>query len=201
MYHYKFKYILVGDSGSGKTSFVNHFVEEFFNSSYDMTIGVDFLFKTKMYQDKTIKFQIWDTAGQEIFRSLTSCYYKGATAILLFYDVTRSETFKSLRTWVEHVDEHGSKETLLFLIGNKKDLEKKRKVTREQGENFAKDHNMSFLEISSKEFLEVNQVFDITANILLNDIKAHGPTSSVIVDNTNRVAATKRGEKDCCHFI
>ena len=104
MYHYKFKYILVGDSGSGKTSFVNHFVEEVFISSYDMTIGVDFLFKTKTYQDKTIKFQIWDTAGQEMFRSLTSCYYKGATAILLFYDVTRSETFKSLHTWVEHVD-------------------------------------------------------------------------------------------------
>lgn len=90
-----------------------------------MTIGVEFNSKTIELNNKRIKIQIWDTAGEETFKSITRTYYKGADGVLLIYDITRRETFIHVKGWLEDVNENASKKVCIILIGNKQDLESK----------------------------------------------------------------------------
>ena len=105
---------------------------------HELTIGVEFGAKTIELNNKNIKIQIWDTAGQEAFQAITRTYYKGAAGALLVYDITRRDTFTHVTKWLEEVKSNSSKSICIILIGNKKDLEDKRQVTYEEGENFAK---------------------------------------------------------------
>ena len=94
---------------------------------------------------KQIKLQIWDTAGQESFRSITRSYYRGAAGALLVYDITRRDTFNHLTTWLDDARQHSNSNMVIMLIGNKTDLESKRAVTREEGEQFGNDHGLVFM--------------------------------------------------------
>ncbi|KAI8874493.1 ras-domain-containing protein, partial [Backusella circina FSU 941] len=113
--------------------------------------------------DQQIKLQIWDTAGQESFRSITRSYYRGAAGALLVYDITRRDTFENLTTWLDDVRQHANPNTVIMLIGNKCDLESNRQVSREEAEAFAKEHNLSFLETSAKSAENVEDAFLKTA--------------------------------------
>jgi Ras-related protein Rab-2A len=119
---------------------------------------------------KQLKLQIWDTAGQESFRSITRSYYRGAAGALLVYDITRRETFNHLTSWLEDARAHSSTNMVIMLIGNKCDLEHKRAVSKEEGEQFAKNHGLVFLETSAKTALNVEEAFQKTAAEILNKI-------------------------------
>ena len=128
-YDYFLKVVIIGRCAVGKSSLMMRFTDEKFSDSYVNTIGVDFRFRTVEVCGKKVKIQIWDTAGQEKFRTITSTYYRGADAILLIYDITNAASLEDIETfWIKEVEKHGSDVPFLLLVGNKTDLEKQRKV-------------------------------------------------------------------------
>jgi len=162
-YKYLFKYIIVGDTAVGKSCLLLQFTDKRFQPVHDLTIGVEFGSRTIVLDGQQIKLQIWDTAGQEKFRSITRSYYRGAAGALLVYDITRRETFDHLATWLEDCRKYSNQNIVIMLIGNKSDLETKRAVSREEGEAFAKQHGITFLETSAKTADNVEQAFLDTA--------------------------------------
>ncbi|CAL5350897.1 unnamed protein product [Camellia sinensis] len=159
-YDLSFKILLIGDSGVGKSSLLVSFIS---NSVEDLapTIGVDFKIKQLTVGGKRLKLTIWDTAGQEKFRTLTSSYYRGAQGIVLVYDVTRRETFTNLSdVWAKEVDLYSTNQDCIkMLVGNKVDRESERLVSREEGISLAKEHGCLFLECSAKTRENVDQCF------------------------------------------
>ena len=123
------------------------------------TIGVDFKIKTLDLEGKSVKLQIWDTAGQERFRNIVSSYYRGAHGIMMVYDITDQESFQNLNSWLIEIEKNASKNVYKILVGNKCDMEKDRKVTFEQGKDFANQYGMKFFETSAKESTNVQEAF------------------------------------------
>ncbi|CAK1551480.1 unnamed protein product [Leptosia nina] len=152
-YAYLFKYIIIGDTGVGKSCLLLQFTDKRFQPVHDLTIGVEFGARMITIDGKQIKLQIWDTAGQEAFRSITRSYYRGAAGALLVYDITRRDTFNHLTTWLEDARQHSNSNMVIMLIGNKSDLESRREVKKEEGEAFAREHGLVFMETFKRECL------------------------------------------------
>ena len=188
-YDYLFRYIIVGDMAVGKSCILLQFTDNKFRNQHELTIGVEFGAKTISINGKSVKIQIWDTAGQEAFQAITRTYYKGAIGALLVYDITRKETFIHVTKWLEEVRNNSSKTITVILIGNKKDLEDKRQVSYEEGEAFAKENGLMFLETSAKTAYNVVESFNLSAQCILNNIQKNGvdPTvnSNVKLNNDN----------------
>jgi len=171
-YAYLFKYIIIGDTGVGKSCLLLQFTDKRFRPVHDLTIGVEFGARMVTIDDKSIKLQIWDTAGQESFRSITRSYYRGAAGALLVYDITRRDTFNHLTRWLEEALQNGNKNMTIMLIGNKSDLEHRRQVTTEEGEQFAKEHGLIFFETSAKTANNVEEAFIQTAQKIYEKIQS-----------------------------
>ncbi|CAO3651334.1 unnamed protein product [Cunninghamella blakesleeana] len=171
-YNYIIKYIIIGDTGVGKSCLLLQFTDKQFMPAHDLTIGVGFGTRFVTVNDQQVKLQIWDTAGQESFRSITRSYYRGAAGALLVYDITRRETFEHLSTWLQDVRDHANPNTVIMVIGNKSDLDAKRQVSREEGEQFAKENNLFFLEASAKSADNVETAFVETAKTIHNKIQS-----------------------------
>ena len=188
-YDYLFRYIIVGDMAVGKSCILLQFTDNKFRNQHELTIGVEFGAKTISINGKSVKIQIWDTAGQEAFQAITRTYYKGAIGALLVYDITRKETFIHVTKWLEEVRNNSSKTITVILIVNKKDLEDKRQVSYEEGEAFAKENGLMFLETSAKTAYNVVESFNLSAQCILNNIQKNGvdPTvnSNVKLNNNN----------------
>lgn len=139
------------------------FVDDTFDENMQSTIGVDFKAKIMTAENgKRIKISIWDTAGQERFRTLTSSYYRGAHGVIFVYDVGRKETFENLNQWLEEVESYStgdSKNIVKLLVANKVDMDL-RQVSKSDGESFAKQHGMLFIEASAKTKAGIQQVFN-----------------------------------------
>jgi len=170
-YAYLFKYIIIGDTGVGKSCLLLQFTDKRFQPVHDLTIGVEFGARMINIDGKQIKLQIWDTAGQESFRSITRSYYRGAAGALLVYDITRRDTFNHLTSWLEDAQQHANSNMTIMLIGNKSDLEHKRQVSHQEGEEFAKRHGLAFLETSSKTAQNVEDAFVGTAKKIFDKIQ------------------------------
>ncbi|CAI0459400.1 unnamed protein product [Linum tenue] len=121
--------------------------------------------------NKQIKLQIWDTAGQESFRSITRSYYRGAAGALLVYDITRRETFNHLASWLEDARQHANSNMTIMLIGNKCDLAHRRAVSAEEGEQFARENGLVFMEASAKTAQNVEEAFINTAGKIYKKIE------------------------------
>nr|GMD34999.1 ras-related protein rabb1c [Ipomoea batatas] len=134
------------------------FTDKRFQPVHDLTIGVEFGARMITIDNKPIKLQIWDTAGQESFRSITRSYYRGAAGALLVYDITRRETFNHLASWLEDARQHANANMTVMLIGNKCDLAHRRAVSTEEGEQFAKENGLIFMEASAKTAQNVEEV-------------------------------------------
>jgi len=192
-YSYLFKYIIIGDTGVGKSCLLLQFTDKRFQPVHDLTIGVEFGARMINIEGKQIKLQIWDTAGQEAFRSITRSYYRGAAGALLVYDITRRDTFNHLTTWLEDARQHSNSNMVIMLIGNKSDLEARRDVKREEGEAFAREHGLA----AAREIYDKIQegVFDI--NNEANGIKL-GPQHSPAGGAAAGQGGQSGGSSGCC---
>ena len=173
-YDYMFRYIIVGDSNVGKSCLLLQFTDNKFRQNHEATIGVEFGGKTIEINNKKIKIQIWDTAGQEIYQAITRGYYKGATGAFVVYDITRKETFEHVEKWLEDVRTNASKDIQVILIGNKKDLESERIISFDEGSALAEKHNILFLETSAKTSFNVKEAFVKSAEKILESILKTG---------------------------
>jgi len=160
---YKLQLIIIGDSGCGKTTFMDRYCDGQYRVSYNATVGIDFKVKTILSKEnKRVKLQIWDTAGQEKFNSITTAYYRNARGVVIMYDVTREETFEHLRKWFSLVEQFGRGDVEIAIVGNKCDVESehsRRQVSRERGEQLAVEYGCHFFECSAKEDINVSEVF------------------------------------------
>uniref|UniRef100_A0A8C8HZ87 Ras-related protein Rab-2A n=1 Tax=Oncorhynchus tshawytscha TaxID=74940 RepID=A0A8C8HZ87_ONCTS len=158
-------------AGVGKSCLLLQFTDKRFQPVHDLTIGVEFGARMITIDGKQIKLQIWDTAGQESFRSITRSYYRGAAGALLVYDITRRDTFNHLTTWLEDARQHSNSNMVIMLIGNKSDLESRREVKKEEGEAFAREHGLIFMETSAKTASNVEEAFINTAKEIYEKIQ------------------------------
>ncbi|XLT13137.1 hypothetical protein HN51_058827 [Arachis hypogaea] len=151
--------VLLGDMGAGKTSLVLRFVKVQFSEYQESTIGAAFFTQVLSLNEATVKFDIWDTTGQERYHSLAPMYYRGADAAIVVYDITSMESFARAKKWVQQVQRHANPSLIMFLVANKADLGAERKVANEDGEEYAKENGLSFLETSAKTAQNVNKLF------------------------------------------
>ncbi|XP_070493660.1 ras-related protein Rab-8A [Chironomus tepperi] len=156
-YDYLFKLLLIGDSGVGKTCILFRFSENNFNTTFISTIGIDFKIRTIELDGKKIKLQIWDTAGQERFRTITTAYY--TMGIMLVYDCTQEKSFENIKNWIRNIEENAATDVEKMLLGNKCELNDKRQVTKERGEQLAVEYGIKFLETSAKNSINVEEAF------------------------------------------
>ena len=134
------------------------------------TIGVDFKIRTIDSDDKVCKLQIWDTAGQERFKTITSSYYKGAHGIIVTYDITDRDSFNAVHTWMSEVEKYTQDNITRILVGNKVDLENKRAVSYEEGQEMANHYCVRFLETSAKECKNVDQAFQLMTREIKSNV-------------------------------
>ena len=144
------KIVMVGDTAVGKTNLLSRYISSSFETNTKSTIGVDFMAKDLLINDRLVKAQIWDTAGQEKFRSLIKSYYSNAHGFVVVYDVTRKETFESLKYWLEVIRTTAAPGVKVLVIGNKTDLQEAREITPSDGQRLAEASGAYFMETSAK---------------------------------------------------
>ena len=199
----KYKLIFLGDQSVGKSCILNRFMNDTFTEEYQATIGLDFQSKNVQIDNQDIHLLLYDTAGQEKFRSLIPMYTRDANIILLVYDISSKDSFVHLTDWLNDLTTINKDEVIFAVVGNKIDLEEQRVVKLEEGENFAKEHDFIFAEVSAKtgdgfselfyknlfekirdKFLKKNQINNTNAN----DVKYK-------IEEPSKKAETKKG---CC---
>ncbi|XP_035520202.1 EF-hand calcium-binding domain-containing protein 4A isoform X1 [Morone saxatilis] len=188
-----FKVVFLGNSGVGKTSFIQHYSTGHFCSNISATVGIDFQMKTLTLGSTTITLQLWDTAGQERFRSITEQYYRKADSILVMYDLTHSPSFTAVRGWMDSVKEKMCEGAVLMLLANKLDLvvnSHSRKVTTEEGQRLAEQHQALFYECSAKTGCNMDEVMTDLAGMLVSQHDRQCEDALLLTENI----ATRR----CC---
>jgi len=200
-YEYIFKYIIIGDMGVGKSCILHQFTDSKFMADSPHTIGVEFGTRIIEVMGKKVKLQIWDTAGQERFRAVTRSYYRGAAGALLVYDITRRSTYNHLTSWLTDARNLTNPNTVIMLIGNKKDLEDKRDVTFEEARAFAEENGLIFLETSAKTGENVEQAFLKTAKLIFNTTQESGEMEGVTTKKeqpTDSITPTPKPQDNSC---
>jgi Ras-related protein Rab-1A len=211
IYDYLFKIIIIGDSGIGKSAILSRFADNAYHNNYISTIGVDFKIKTIFVNGKIIKLQIWDTAGQERFRTITTSYYRGAHIIFVCYDITDRQSFENLEIWLEEIKKYASPNVKIAICGTKMDLTSKREVSCKEGKSFALERGFDFYETSSKDNINVDELFEKSSkhmleNFLVEINKSESPsistyTKRVSLKNTTSLEQTDLKNviyKKCC---
>ena len=146
----KYKLIFLGDQNVGKSSILNRFLNDTFVEEYQATIGLDFQSKNVQIDNQDVHLLLYDTAGQEKFRSLIPMYTRDANIILLVYDITNKESFENLYAWLKDLTNININEVIICIVGNKIDLNEKREVSNEEGQKYAQEHDFIFQEVSAK---------------------------------------------------
>ena len=161
-YYYLFKIILIGDSGVGKSSIMKRYTDNTYNDTFLSTIGVDFIIKNIRFDDddKIAKLQIWDTAGQERFKTFTSSYYRGIHGAIICYDVTERNSFNNIKKWINELNFNTSiNKSQIVLVGNKNDIDDKRRVFKNEGLELANRYQIKFIEVSAKDNYKIEDIF------------------------------------------
>ena len=187
------KLVLLGDAGVGKSSIAQRFVTDTFKPFNESTVGASFMSKIVKIDGTSYKFMIWDTAGQEKYRSLAPMYYKGAAAAVLVFDITKAATFDQLKSWVNELRMHGPEDILITIAANKADLGERREVSAEIALEFAESVNAAFVETSAKDDTGISSLFTDLGRRIPEPAEPRQRGDSL---NLGRSSATESG--GCC---
>ena len=205
-YDLTFKIIVIGDSGVGKSCLTNRATTNLFEDTYSATVGFEFLsFNIKM-DEKVIKLQIWETCGQELYRSLITNFYRNSSLAIIVYAINSKDSFDNIEMWLRELRTNSNPDAKAFLIGNKNDLEKERKITKEQGENYAKINKMNlFIEASAKTGFNSKKIFIKAAKMLYDEHLKYKDIGNIEGENEvknleiqKQVIDTKKQQKGGC---
>ena len=170
-FDYLLKFIVIGDSSVGKSNIISKYKEDKFDQKGQPSIGVQFIAKNVVIENTTFRLQVWDTAGQETFRSMTRIYYKNSSCAFIVYDITEKESFNHVESWISECKKIAPETVLLVLIGNKSDLNESREVSYEEGLKFAEKNKMLFFETSAKNGVNIENIFKKSVENISNNIK------------------------------
>lgn len=203
-----FKIIIIGDSGVGKSSLTLKATKDKFYDFYTATVGFEFFSFNIKINDTIIKLQIWDTCGQEIYRSLISSFYKNSALAMVVYSIDNEDSFRHIDYWIKELKNESNPDTKIILIGNKSDLEDKRCVDKEEAQKFARDNEISELfEASAKTGFSARNIFVKAAKILYKEHMKYesmskGTSKLTYGENLNKskILPTPKEEKKkrCC---
>ncbi|GKT22954.1 Small GTPase like protein [Aduncisulcus paluster] len=167
----EYKLVLLGSSGAGKTSIVLRFTKDQYFDHQPSTIGAAFVCKKVSLPGKVIKFEIWDTAGQEQYSILAPMYYRKAAGVIVVYEVVSRRSFEKAKEWVKKVkEENGEGKTVIALAGNKSDLASRRVVSVDEAKSFASKEGLLFFQCSSKENVNISPMFKRIAERISEDM-------------------------------
>ena len=161
------KLLLLGDSSVGKTSILLKYISNKFDESSISTVGVDYMDKIIDYNKFKITLQIWDTSGEEKFRSITKNFYRNADGLLVVFDLTKKESYDHIRIWINEAKENNDK-LKTILIGNKLDLKDERIVAIDVAKQFAEKNNLKYIETSAKDGTNINESFQAIIDLLFD---------------------------------
>ena len=208
-YDYSYKIVIIGDAGVGKSCLLNRAAKEKFTSDYCPTLGFEFLAFSTNIENKIIRLQIWDTCGQEVYRSLITNFYRNASLAFMVYAINSKESFLNINKWLKEVKINSNPDIKIILIGNKSDLDNERQVIYEEAKKFKEENQISYFEeTSAKTGLNAKKVFEEAAKILYDDHKSYimksknkGEINDIIEDEEIPVKLnkpTKKRNGGCC---
>ena len=204
-YDLSFKLIFIGDSSVGKSCLTAKAVKNNFEEYYQATVGFEFLTFNMKVNDKVIKLQIWDTCGQEIYKSLISNFYRNSSLAVLVYAIDNKESFVHVENWLNDLKNQANPDVRIFLVGNKADLEEDRKVPKEDGEKYKElQHLDLFLETSAKTGINARNVLVEAAKILYKDYLKFNEDNKNQGNNEDikkgkaLIKKDKKEKKGCC---
>ena len=208
-YDYSFKIIVIGDSNVGKSCLTNRAAKDKFSSDYSPTLGFEFRTFSTNIENKIIKLQVWDTCGQEVYRSLISNFYRNSSLAMMVYSINSKESFLNINRWLKEIKINSNPDIKIILIGNKADLENEREVTYEEAKKYKEENQILFFEeTSAKTGLNAKKVFEESAKILYSEHKNYllnAKTKGNIkkIDKNDNIPKKlnnpeKRGSSKCC---
>ena len=169
-YDLSFKIIVIGDSGVGKSSLTTKATKNIFEEAYNATVGFEFFTFNIRINEKIVKLQIWDTCGQELYRSLITNFYRNSSLAIIVYAVNQKNSFENIEMWLRELRTHSNPDAKVFLIGNKIDLINQRVISTEEGQSFSKSNKLNkFIEASAKSGINAQQIFIEAARLLYDD--------------------------------
>ena len=169
-YDLSYKLIVIGDSGVGKSCLTNKATKNTFEETYNATVGFEFFSFNIKINEKILKLQIWDTCGQELYRSLITNFYRNASLAVMVYAINNKDSFDNIDIWYKELRMHSNPDAKVFLIGNKIDLENERQVSYDQGKEYANDNKLNlFMESSAKTGINAQEIFINAAKVLYED--------------------------------
>ena len=193
-YDIKLKFVILGETMVGKTCFINRYISDKFGERYLCTVGIDFQEKTIIKNNKKIKLQVWDTAGEERYRNLTKNYFQACDGFIIAYDINNLESFDQVRYWIKQIAAFSGEKSKCILIGTKCDLNE-REIDEKKGKELAKKIGCKFFETSSKLNMNVEETFDaLVDDVLLNYKENESLRGSMKLSSKN----TKEEKKKCC---
>ena len=201
------KILLIGDSYVGKTSLLLQYIERECPENHMATIGVEFRDKIIQIDNKKVKLQVWDTSGQERYRSITKNFYRNADGVMFVCDVTKEKTFDNIKNWLIDSEQNANNSNFKkILVGNKIDLKAERAIDTEQLQNFANKKEMNFYETSAKDGTNVDHIFTELAKLILEDksdqqIKeefSHKNRSLSVYSKESEESNNPKKKKGCC---
>lgn len=195
---HNYKVVIVGKSSVGKSSLMLKFTDDRFIENYLTTIGVDFKFRSFKLKEEAFKLQIWDTAGQEKYQTITKTFYKGAHAVIVVFDITSKTSFEEMASmWLPEVQSNCDRDVEIAIVGNKSDMETKREVSFQEANDCALKNNCGYYETSAKSGSNVEKVFFELTEVIYAKERMQ---KNVNVDEGVHLngGEQKQGDKGCC---
>ena len=193
-YEFIIKILIIGDSTVGKTNFVYKFSEDKFRENYFASTGIELKTTSIQIDGKSIKIQLWDTAGQEKYRAMTKNLYLKSQGIIILFDITNETSFINLKNWMSQIKESCGEDIPILLVGNKIDLEDNRVINKERAMEYANNENIEYIEVSSKTGENINKAL----TSLLQKILKRDDSNSNFSFTLDAGTVKKKTKHNCC---